>query len=118
MSLTKDGGDIERFQSPIIFKPVWTGRVWRVYIIYEELPEEFKQAEITIGAQGRRPLGTLNLGIDPRFSIRDFLDFIFKESNGDYAVDIRSLFSDETENLDKMNRILEIFEELRNNYNQ
>lgn len=118
MSLTKDGGDIERFPSPIIFKPVWTGKVWRVYIIYEELPEEFKQAEITIGAQGRRPLGTLNLGIDPKFSIRDFLDFIFKESNGDYAVDIRSLFSDETENLDKMNRILEIFEELRNNYNQ
>lgn len=120
MNIKKSSDTVERFMSPILFKPVKTDSGWRVYIVYYELPDAFRKATIKIQST-RHPHNTLKLNIDPEFSIQDYIDFVFKmDKNGDYAIDIEDLFSPETGdyNHGKKERILEIFNELRNNYNQ
>lgn len=89
-----------------------------MYLVYNELPDAFKEATIKIRST-RHPHNTLRLNIDPEFSIQDYIDFVFKiDESGDYAIDIEDLFSPETDNYNKKDRILKIFNELRNNYNQ
>ena len=119
MNIKKSSDTVERFMSPILFKPVKTDSGWRVYLVYNELPDAFKEATIKI--KSTRQHNTLKLNIDPEFSIQDYIDFVFQmDKNGDYAIDIEDLFSPETRdyNHKKKDRILEIFSELRNNYNQ
>lgn len=119
MNIKKSSDTVERFMSPILFKPVKTDSGWRVYLVYNELPDAFKEATIKI--KSTRQHNTLKLNIDPEFSIQDYIDFVFQmDKNGDYAIDIEDLFSPETSdyNHKKKDRILEIFSELRNNYNQ
>ncbi len=118
MRIQKSSDTVERFASPILFKPIKTNRGWRVYLVYNELPDAFKEATIKIRST-RHPHNTLRLNIDPEFSIQDYIDFVFKiDESGDYAIDIEDLFSPETDNYNKKDRILKIFNELRNNYNQ
>ena len=91
-----------------------------MYIVYDELPDAFREATIKIRST-RHPHNTLRLNIDPEFSIQDYIDFVFKkDKNGGYAIAIENLFSPETGdyNHEKKERILAIFNELRNNYNQ
>ncbi len=119
MNLTKTSTAADRLASPILFKPVRYTECWRVYIVYEELPEAFKSGKVRIGARRNNRNMNLELGIYPEFSIQDYIDFVFKaDASGEFAVDIADLFSNTTANDGKKNRILEIFEELRNNYNK
>lgn len=119
MTIKKESHDIDRLPSPIVFKPVRYKNFWRVYIICNELPEEFKEATIKINAnRNHRKLETIALNIDPEFSIKSYIDFVFKrDESGHYAINIEDLFSTQTNNTSKKERIIEIFEELRNNYN-
>ena len=119
MNLTKTSTAADRLASPILFKPVRYTECWRVYIVYEELPEAFKSGKIRIDARRNNRNMNLELGIYPEFSIQDYIDFVFKaDASGEFAMDIADLFSNTTANDRKKNRILEIFEELRNNYNK
>ena len=117
MTIKKISQDIDRLPSPIVFKPVKYKDFWRIYIIYNELPDEFKAATISINSNKNSE--AIRLPIDPEFSIKSYMDFVFRrDESGHYAVNIEDLFSKQTNNANKKDRIIEIFKELRNNYNR
>lgn len=117
MTIKKISQDIDRLPSPFVFKPVKYRDFWRIYIIYNELPDEFKAATISINSNKNSE--AIRLPIDPEFSIKSYMDFVFRrDESGHYAVNIEDLFSKQTNNKYKKNRIIKIFKELRNNYNK
>lgn len=119
MKLKKNSSTADRMASPILFKPVRYNNHWTVYIVWDELPEKFKRGSVQIDATIGRERKSMKLGIDQGFSIRDYIEFVFgKDSSGEYHIDIEGLFGSNPTNLNKKDRIISIFEELRNNYNQ
>ncbi len=113
MTIEKSCDAVDRLKSPIIFKPIEvTTNNWKIYIIYSEIPQDFYDSQFNVKKTSSN--SALILSIDERFSVDSYLNFIFNN------VVIEELFSepkDGTENTNKKNRILAIFEELSNNYN-
>lgn len=114
-TIKKKNDNIERLRSPITFKPVFDGQIWKVYILWEELPREYLGARFKVTSNDS---GDLTLTVPPEFTINSYFEYLFKkDSNGNYKVNIPSLFLVK-ENTNKMNEIVRIFEELRDNYNK
>lgn len=115
-TIKKESDRIERFKSPITFKPVYIEKEqkWKVYILWQELPKDYLGATFKVTSNND---GDLELIIPNDFKIKDYLDYIFKRKNdGTYSIDISSLFL-VRENKRKMKEIIRIFDELRKNYN-
>lgn len=74
--VTKESDIAERFKSPIIFKPVRTGpETFRVYFDYTSIPEEFRNAKITVKWNGQ---GNLQLQPSNKFKLDEFFEYILK----------------------------------------
>lgn len=66
---------IERFKSPIFFKPIKTDSGYRVYIGYDEIPSEMLNTEFEI--ENGRNTQPLLLKTPDNFDVGDFLKFAF-----------------------------------------
>mgnify|MGYP007012486077 CR=1 FL=1 len=116
-TIKKESNIIERFKSPITFKPVYIEREkkWKVYVLWQELPTDYLGSKFTVTSND---VGDLELTIPTDFKIKDYFDYIFKrKDDGTYNIDISSLFLVK-DNVKKMKEIIRIFDELRNNYNR
>lgn len=132
VKIKKSSDNIKRFTSPIIFKPVMDKNGWKVYIVWNELPNELYNKNINIDASivnGRNAMNNVQnhgrittLTIPDNISIGDYIEFLFKvNDDGTYKVDPDDFFSiqNQTEQMVRMkNNIINIYEELRENYNK
>lgn len=72
-SVDKSSKVVDRYKSPITYKPFHTGNGnWKIYIIPTEIPEEMKKQKFTI-SEGRNSLDL----ITPDFDLSKYLRFAF-----------------------------------------
>lgn len=99
-----DGGHYTRYKSPIVFKPIkLDADRWRVYVLAEEFPAEALDKTVTINDR-------LVLRLFPDFSVLDYLKFAFCEE------DIASHFDNVEGNDAKVQQIMNMYSQLRANY--
>lgn len=73
---------VERFKSPLFFKPIQTGEnEFTIYVSYTELPNDYKGQKFIIynNAKGLNP--RLCLKIPDSFKFSEFFEFIFDKAN-------------------------------------
>lgn len=101
---TFDGGHYTRYKSPIVFKPIkLDADRWRVYVLAEEFPAEARDKTVTINDR-------LVLRLFPGFSVLNYLKFAFCEE------DIASHFDNVEGNDAKVRQIMNMYSQLRANY--
>ena len=113
-------GAIQRMKSPILLKPIKeSDNTYKIYIIYFAIPDEFLGSKFYLSVDCCKDEGFLPLCIYPKFSIKDYFDFMLKRYSGKkvYRVDVEKLIT-RGENTSKGKRILAIFKEIRENYNK
>lgn len=83
-TVTKDSvtGSIERYKSPITFKPFRQTNGWEVYIIPGEIPSEMKNAGFKIEAGSKSTILST-----PDFDLGDYLKFAFSYFNDDRTLE-------------------------------
>lgn len=101
--------DIVRFKSPLLFKPVYLSGKWYIFLLHKEIPEEFKQARVTVKDNKNH---SANLTPFPQFSMADYLNFLFNK-NMQYP---QYMTSNKMESKKKVQNIISDFECLKNNY--
>lgn len=72
-TVTKSATGIERFKSPITFKPIRRINDWLVYIIPHAIPDDMKDVEFTIETK----TATSKIST-PDFNLDEYLSFAFK----------------------------------------
>lgn len=125
-------GDMKRFPSPILFKPVRREANWDIYVIWNELPAEIYTKTIIVNAKldaasARRavggvgvPLSTsasplVELHIPDGLTVCGYMDYLFgKNASGNYHVNPADYFMSGPGNV--RNRIVSIYDQLRKNY--
>jgi hypothetical protein len=105
--------DIERFQSPIRFKPYYSTRdkCWYVYILTSEIPDMYSGALVNAANSSN----SVELTIYPSFIVDDYLQFaiaIFDKSNIEYG----GGFSEG--NVSEAKIIIDIFSQLKKQTHQ
>lgn len=70
--IKRDGGDIKRFKSPLLFKPVFVLDSWRVYILHREIPKKFRENIFTVNKK-------IRFKTFDNFSIKDYLNYILAD---------------------------------------
>ncbi len=105
MKVLTSNEDIQRFKSPITYKPIQLKEknLYRVFILLSDIPQEFLNKSFKIENKS----DSFNLNTPSAFSLRDYFDFLI---GADFS--ITSLIS--TRNKDTEN-IKQIFEGLKNN---
>lgn len=71
-NVTKGAPGIDRFKSPITFKPIKSGNKWEVYIISNSIPSHMKGIEFTIESKDKQSTLTT-----PEFDLNEYLRFAF-----------------------------------------
>jgi len=79
-NISKILSDIDRFKSPITYKPVFQNKKWRVYLITSIIKTQYLGATTTVQAQGKEDL-LLDFPLD--FEINDYLKFCVSNFNID-----------------------------------
>lgn len=75
--------DIQRFKSPITFKPVWRNdNVVDVHIFLSNIEPAFLKANITVKSKSKSRLGDITMKV-PQFTMSDFFEFILNKDNYD-----------------------------------
>ena len=97
--------DIVRFKSPILFKPLFIGNQWYVFILHREIPKEFRNASFTI----RKDDTQLGFKTYNNFSMKDFLNYVFTIK--DYGK-----YLSKNNDVKRSDTILGNLEEIKNNY--
>ncbi len=79
ISKQSNSGEVERFKSPIIFKPIQiNSALYRVFFGIDNYPREILNQEFIIKNNGR---GDLRISTPESFSFASFFDFIFDTRN-------------------------------------
>lgn len=110
--------EIQRMKSPVLLKPIKENGLYKVYIMYNEIPEKFLKSKFNISVNCCAENVFFPLKIFSDFSMKDYFDFIFRKySDRDfvYRVDIPKMIL-VGRNTAKGKRIQEIFEEIRDSY--
>lgn len=121
--IRKTCDDIARFKSPLLFKPVYLGDKWYIFLLHKEIPEEFKQASVTVTEVVPEKYKDARARVDgnevypmtpfPQFSMADYLNFLFNK-NMQYSQYMSS--NKKPESINKVQKIISDFECLKNNY--
>lgn len=140
ITIKKTVTDIDRFASPVVFKPVRSDSVWSVYIVLNQIPQNY-QGDVTVSAiqvENKPPdkrliknfqSKTERMKLPDNFSLISYFDYLFKDRPGSLshedwleANDISRRF--EYENDDKLsksqkgqiNDIVDFYKKLRQKY--
>lgn len=80
---------IARFKSPLLFKPVYLGGQWYIFLLHKEIPQKFKQAKVTVKEKvSKKNKDTRTSVYDNKvcqmkpfhlFSMADYLNFVFNK---------------------------------------
>lgn len=71
----KKESEIERFNSPLLFKPLYTEEGWRVYIIERKIPDVFLGAKVEV-SNGEE---SVHLIVYPDFDLHEFLKIAIRK---------------------------------------
>ena len=71
-------GTIERFKSPILFKPIYDGKKFIIYIITQKIPAEYLDTEFIISSSVRNKSFTMKTPSE--FDLEDFMVYISDEN--------------------------------------
>lgn len=111
--------EIQRMKSPVLLKPIKENGFYKIYIMYNDVPEKFLKSKFNISVDCCAENDFLPLKIYPEFSMEDYFDFIFRQYSDRkfvyYRVDIPKMIL-VGRNTAKSKRIQEIFKEIRDNY--
>ena len=111
--------EIQRMKSPVLLKPIKENGFYKIYIMYNDVPEKFLKSKFNISVDCCAENGFLPLEMEiyPEFSMKDYFDFIFRQYSDRevYRVDIPKMIL-VGRNTAKSKRIQEIFKEIRDNY--
>ena len=135
VKISKKKSSIDRFASPILFKPVklQSSNTWRVHIFWNELPDDIYDKTISVYVDedeknGFKMKGKVNpdvikqeifkMKIPAQFKMDDYMDYIFKAKDGKYQVSIDKQFSEGCRNGGLSQKIQKIYGQLRKNYNR
>ena len=75
ISLKYENEEIERFQSPILFKPISFNNQFKVFLILSEIPEEFLNHEFRIIKKINGKIDEATISTPESFDLKDFLNF-------------------------------------------
>lgn len=112
--LIKKNTEIDRFKSPILFKPIRreNSDIFDVYITTEKIPEfYFNQKFEIISKKWTRKTETMKIPDKSIFSIDNYLDFCFKEI---FKTDKDIINHIGNDNKNESKLLIKIFSELRN----
>lgn len=100
--------DIERFQSPIRFKPYYSqeDKLWYIFILTTEIPELYSGALVNTSNSSK----SINLTIFPSFNINTYLVFAIKRFDSD---DIEYGDGYNEENVRESRIMIDIFSQLK-----
>lgn len=114
-----DKPEIERMQSPILFKPIFSKDICVVYIIFQEdkvCLDLFKESgKICFYSKKEKDYDgfkkRFKIDIPSGFSCNDYFDYIFKELNFDISTHVDPMFHDHN----YYDILKEVYEQLKNN---
>lgn len=77
--IEKSSKDIERFKSPLTFKPVETSEFhFDVYLFLSDVPDEMRKATFTAtSSSNRRTVGSMDLQLCPGLNLHDYMKFVY-----------------------------------------
>lgn len=81
-----DNNKIDRFKSPLLFKPIFTKGEYVVYIIPSEIPAQYKEAKFRISSKKERKSFEMETPSD--FDTVDFLSYITDEGIKKWVISI------------------------------
>lgn len=109
-----DEGDerqIERFKSPITFKPMrLDDNTFRVFVLLRELPEQMFDANFMLESSRQKKSYHLRTPYKNQFSLADYFDWLFK---ADSKVDFMRYMSDPNNNIAKT--LVDFYKQIRSN---
>ena len=103
--IKRDGGDIKRFKSPLLFKPVLVGGCWRVYILHREIPQKYKNNTFSVN----KSIKFMTFG---NFSMKNYLNYILADIEN-YNLYVTANDDDARE---RMNNIIEDLNGIKENF--
>jgi len=103
--ITKENSEIDRFRSPIIFKPLKFGNRYFVNIVLEDIPREFLDQNFAVKSNDN---GDLSLKTYSKFNIENFIDFALNCNL------ISTLEFRDDEDHPKFKKLKRIYNELKN----
>lgn len=107
--LTRESNEIERFRSPLFFKPIENERgYYTIYFEARPIPEQMTDQLFLIEGEGR---GMFAIRTRSSFDIQDYLDYVFRE----ISLDELCCKKEGREAERKCNTLKNIFNQLRNN---
>jgi hypothetical protein len=70
---------IERFQSPIVFKPIYDSKnkFWNVHLFIKEIPEKYKGSIVHVSNSSK----SIDLIIYPNFNVFNYIEFAIENYN-------------------------------------
>ncbi len=107
VNISKSSGSIDRFKSPIFYKPIKIGKKLRIYIDAEFIPEDFYEASFSI-SNGSKSFSLITPKAE-EFEISDFLTWCFTE------VDILNCIPEVYQGSETGDKINDIFLQFNNN---
>lgn len=108
-TVTKTNNNIDRFKSPITFKPlrIFDGQ-FKVYLCFESINPDFLNQSFEIKTRGKK----LHLSTPAGFSVNDFFEWILNEDN----FDINTHVDDSFHSHPQFKTLENIYQQLRNNF--
>ena len=70
--IKRDGGDLKRFKSPLLFKPVLVGGCWRVYLLHREIPQKYKDNTFSVNE-------SIKFKTFDNFSMKNYLNYVLAD---------------------------------------
>jgi hypothetical protein len=105
--ITNENREIDRFQSPVIFKPIEDSKGYTIYFKGIEILKEYKNKPFTVKVDNK----SFSLTTYPDFDIDKFLDFAIFDS------DLTALLGkSEYEKSRVFEEIIEIFDQIKRDY--
>jgi len=110
IQINKDNPIIDRFKSPIIFKPIRKSeKLFEIFFKGDTIPKDYLDKDFQIKKGSERPI--LTLKTYPKFDIDEFLDYAI------FEVDLEELVGNEDYiNHSKFRQIEKIFNQIRRDY--
>lgn len=137
IKIDKSIENIARFASPIVFKPVKDGAKWKVYIILNKIPEQYRgEVKVSAAQMEDKPVDTrliddyqtkplTGMYLCNDFSLEKYFDYLFKEcpkgiekNSWLNAIDISERFVkyDVNEYKEQIEDIVDFYRKLRASY--
>ena len=107
VTIKRKSNDIDRFASPILFKPLYIDGVWYVFLLHREIPQKFKDATFNVKAKEH----SIIMKSFEQFSMSDYMNYILNIDDYIQYAETSNRAANK-----RLDRIIANLEELKENY--